>query len=302
MTNLSELLRKIEVLKPLTKILEDVSRSVQVQRESLRINLLSDPKHDDPKRLNRYELRYFSQNGEDGIIAEILHRIGTRSRVFAEIGAGDGLENNTAFLLLQGWTGFWFDAGQTFKQLEKNAARHIAANRLVAREEFLTAENVADVMTRAGVPHDIDVLSVDIDRNTSYVWKALAAWRPRMVIVEYNASFPPTISWQVQYQPARAWNGSLYYGASLLYLEELGREMGYTLVGCDFSGVNAFFVRDDLVGDRFCAPYTAVNHFEPARHYLCTKRAFVQGFEDCEFEASDPSNELAVQNSNGKVA
>lgn len=295
MTNLSDLVKKFEVLKPLTRILRDVSRSVQVQQELLRVTLLSDPRHDDPRRLNRYELHHFSQNGEDGIIAEILNRIGTQTRVFAEIGAGDGLENNTAFLLLQGWTGFWFDAGETFKRLEKNASRYIAAGRLVAREEFLTAENVGNVLASSGVPYDIDVLSVDIDRNTSFVWRAMSAWRPRVAVIEYNASFPPTDGWEVRYQPSLAWNGSMYYGASLRCLEDIGREMGYSLVGCDFSGVNAFFVRNDLVGDKFCAPFTSVNHFEPARHYLCTKRVFVQSYDDCEIEATSQSKELATQ-------
>ena len=41
----------------------------------------------------------FSQGDEDGIIHEIFNRIGTANRRFLEIGAGDGLENNTAVYL-----------------------------------------------------------------------------------------------------------------------------------------------------------------------------------------------------------
>ena len=29
--------------------------------------------------------------------------------------------------------------------------------------------------------------------------------------------------------------------------------------------MNSFFVRDDLLGDHFAAPYTAENHYEPQR-------------------------------------
>jgi hypothetical protein len=299
MTKLSELVRRSNTFKPLTKILEDVHRMAQVQKEQLRATLLSDPKHLDPKRLNRYELQHFSQNGEDGIIAEIFHRISTEGKVFVEIGAGDGLENNTAYLLIQGWTGFWFDAGPTYKRMQENASRYITANRVVVSEEFLTAENVAATLERVGVPKQIDLLSVDIDRNTSFVWKALAAWRPRAAIIEYNPAFSPSDSWEVSYQPKLAWNGTLYYGASLLKLEEIGREMGYVLVGCGMAGVNAFFVREDLVGDKFCAPFTARNHYEPPRHYLSTQRVFKQGFDDCELVGQYGA--IAKQGRNGKL-
>ena len=91
--------------------------------------------------------------------------------------------------------------------------------------------------------------------------------RPRVVIVEYNAGLPPTYSWKIPYDP-KAYgfnpmgNGN---GASLKALEELGAEKGYSLVGCTLTGVNAFFVRNDLLGDHFAAPYTAENHYEPFR-------------------------------------
>jgi hypothetical protein len=279
---MKKLVRGMSAVRPLVTILEDLSRSFQVQKELLRVTLLSDPKHQDPKRLNRYEMRHFSQNGEDGVIAEIFNRIGTTNKIFAEIGAGNGLENNTAYLLLKGWTGFWFDAGKTFQQIGKNAEKYIAAKRVVATESFLTAENIAQVLDKVGVPHDLDLLSVDIDRNTSYVWRALSAWKPRAVIVEYNPAFAPSDSWEVHYKATLAWNETMYYGASLLRLEGIGRDMGYTLVGCDLAGVNAFFVREDLVEDKFCAPFTAANHFEPARHFLATKNPFPKGFDDCE--------------------
>jgi hypothetical protein len=39
-------------------------------------------------------------------------------------------------------------------------------------------------------------------------------------------------------------------------------------VGCNISGANAFFVRNDLVGDYFHTPFTAENHYEPARYWI----------------------------------
>jgi hypothetical protein len=71
------------------------------------------------------------------------------------------------------------------------------------------------------------------------------------------------------YNPEWSWRGDSYYGASLKALEKLGVDKGYRLVGCSLSGVNAFFVRDDLCGDHFHAPYTAEEHYEPPRYFLC---------------------------------
>jgi hypothetical protein len=67
------------------------------------------------------------------------------------------------------------------------------------------------------------------------------------------------------------WDGSMSFSASLKSLEKLGSSKGYALVGCDFRGVNAFFVRQDLLQDRFYEPFTAEEHFEEARYYLHRK-------------------------------
>ena len=53
--------------------------------------------------------------------------------------------------------------------------------------------------------------------------------------------------------------------ASLAAFERLGRERGYALVGCDFTGTNAFFVRADLAEGKFLAPFDAATHYEPSR-------------------------------------
>jgi hypothetical protein len=72
----------------------------------------------------------------------------------------------------------------------------------------------------------------------------------------------------MKYNESHIWKDDDCFGASLKYLEILFSEKGYYLVGCNISGVNAFFVRKDLVEDKFEAPYSAEKHFEPARYYL----------------------------------
>ena len=70
------------------------------------------PRYKEPKRLGAHEFQMFSQSGADGIIAEIFRRISRTNSIFVEFGVGNGLENNTTALLLQGWSGVWIEASK----------------------------------------------------------------------------------------------------------------------------------------------------------------------------------------------
>ena len=136
----------------------------------------------------------------------------------------------------------------------------------------MTAENVQELLEGAGVPDEFDLLSLDVDRNTYWIWAALRRYHPRAVVVEYNAAYPPEQEWVVPYAAQEIWDGSLNFGASLKAYEKLAAELGYCLVGCELAGVNAFFVRQDLCGaELFRAPYTAENHYEPPRYFLAQR-------------------------------
>jgi hypothetical protein len=231
------------------------------------------PRYKEPKRLGAHEFQMFSQSGADGIVAEIFRRIGRASSVFVEFGVGDGLENNTTALLLQGWSGIWIEASKrNIRQIRKELRPLIDERKLTVLAQFITKDNIVAHLEGCSLPHDPDLVSIDIDGNDYWVWEALLSrYAPRVAVVEYNALLGPSAPWVMEYNPAHARErviATSYYGASLKALEMLGRRKGYSLVGCDFLGVNAFFVRNDLLEDRFCAPYTSENHFEPNRLFL----------------------------------
>jgi hypothetical protein len=244
--------------------------------------LLADPRFASSKRLNRYEHQVFSQNGEDGILRELFRRIGTTDRTFVELGVGTGQRNNTTFLLTQGWRGWWIEgSARSVAAIRRTFAGPLADGRLGLLEWIVTAENVADALRRLQVPAELDLLSLDIDRNTWHVLAALLqALRPRAMVVEYNATYPADVEWKVEYVASRWWDRTSYFGASLKAFERLGDEHGYALVGCDLSGVNAFFVRRELCGDHFETPYTAEHHYEPARYYLARTHGHPPSFTD----------------------
>jgi hypothetical protein len=238
----------------------------------LDFELQDHPRYGDPKRLLRYQWRVCSQNAEDAIIHEIFRRIGTTNRIFAEVGVGSGNENNSAFLLSTGWTGFWIDGNDRFLKALRDRP-DLPDGCLKWRVSFVTRENISGLFKQLAVPLEPDLLSLDIDQNTYFAWDGLREYRPRVVVVEYNSAIPPDIDWKVHYHPNRTWDGSQNFGASLKAYENLGRKLGYSLVGCELVGANAFFVRDDLVRDKFAAPFTAENHYEPPRYRLQLRRS-----------------------------
>jgi hypothetical protein len=225
--------------------------------------LTSEGDDSDPKSLRRHHGQIYSQNGEDGIIAEIFHRIGgPQNRVFIEIGIENGLQNNTRFLLEQGWRGLWVEGSATSVQAAAGTfARYIEGGQLQIVHCMTTPENINKIVGCAGLPPEIDFLSVDIDQYTHFVWEALTA-KARVHCVEYNGSIPPSLDLCVPYDPAIAWDGTNFFGAGLKTLERIGRLKGLNLVGCDLAGVNAFFVDAALCGDHFREPFTAEAHYE----------------------------------------
>ena len=185
-----------------------------------------------------FEAKRHSQNGEDGVIAEIFRRIGPGARTFVEFGVGDGRECNTRALALDGWSGVWLEGDA------EPAARARAGcpGNVTVSQAFLTAENVGGALESAGVSRNVDLMSIDVDGNDYHLWRALEGFAPRVVVIEYNASVEPGRSWVMPYDPQYRWDLTNRFGASLEALCELATSRGYQLVACDSRGVNAFFV------------------------------------------------------------
>ena len=232
--------------------------------------LLDAPRNADERRLLKAGYRVYSQADEDGILHEIFRRIGEGQRTFLELGVGNGLENNTLFLLIQGWNGLWIEGSdRKAAASKKNLAAQIAEGRLQIEQNFITASTIDQNIASFTAGRDVDLLSIDLDGNDYYVLDAIRSISPRVIVAEYNSKFPPDVPWIIEYNESHRWDGTDYFGASLKSLELLLSKRGYALVGCNIVGTNAFFVRTDLVNEsRFCAPFTAENHYEPSRYFL----------------------------------
>lgn len=260
--------RKLRSLFPI-----NLNATNYLLRELTVNTLLMKKKYDDPNSLIPFGYQVFSQSDEDGIIDEIFNRIQPENKVFVEFGASDGIENNTLNLLVQGWKGFWIEGSEELhSDIVKNFKIPIERNQLRTANTFVDKENIENVFNKLQVPRQIDLLSIDIDGNDYWVWEGIRNYDAKVVVIEYNAEFGAKTKWIMKYDKNYLWNGSCCYGASLKALEELGEKKGYKLVGCNLYGINAFFIKEELLNGNFREVYRSEDHYESPKYELRPKR------------------------------
>jgi hypothetical protein len=209
------------------------------------------------RHLGDVEFRVCSQWGEDGIIEWLCHKIPEVPRSFIEFGVENYVEANTRFLIEnRGWRGLVLDGDKTHME----ALRHDALywrHDLTAVPAFITAENINDLIADHGFNGQIGILSVDIDGNDYWVLDAINCVTPAIIICEINGIFGDlrafTIPYRSDFQRMDAHYSGQYFGCSIAAARKLCARKGYSFVGTNTNGVNAFFVRDDLAPPIFDA-------------------------------------------------
>jgi hypothetical protein len=203
--------------------------------------------------------RVFSQCEEDGIILFLFSVVGTTNRVFVEVGAGNGVENNCANLAINlGWHGLFIDGSEENSRFGTDFyALH--PDTRVFPPRFLLAKvdrnNINDLIRQAGFEGEIDFLSIDIDGMDYWIWKAIECVNARVVAIEANGKFGMR-SITVPYDPNWVYDFAAhphYHGASLPALTTLAGAKNYRLVGTNRFGYNAFYVRNDVAQDKLPA-------------------------------------------------
>lgn len=201
----------------------------------------------DLKQPSTWEFSGFSQNGEDGILDVLRKNLKDSNRYFIEIGAADGIENNTGWLLVaEKYNGLLIEGSQ---QLVERARRTVVGYSIGAEihNMFVTKESIRDLKVLA-MHHDPDVFSLDIDGNDYHIAQAIfdAGFLPKIFAVEYNSVYGPERSMTIEYQPTfvftQAHSTHLYYGVSISGWRRFFEQHGYRFVTVDRNGVNGFFV------------------------------------------------------------
>lgn len=185
----------------------------------------------------------YSQNGEEGILDEMVNRLKIRDGFFIEFGAADGiLYSNTRFLAERGWRGVFIEANSTLiPNLFKNCE---ALPNLLCLHEFVASNNsdkrgiTLDALADCYFPdQEIDVLSIDIDGEDYLILEGLKR-KPKIICIESSGYWHPQLKDRVPDSVARH-----NLGQPLPVIVKSAQAQGYTPV-C-FLVVNLFLVRND---------------------------------------------------------
>ncbi len=199
------------------------------------------------------EFRVFSQWGEDGIIQWLIKNLPIDHHTFIEFGVQDYTESNTRFLLMHdNWEGLVIDGNKEnidYIQQDEIYWRYT----LNAVHAFITTENINQIFLNHDFQGHIGLLSIDIDGNDYWIWKAIDSIQPDIVICEYNHRYGQekavTIPYDAAFVRQKAHFSCIYYGASIQALVHLADRKGYSLVAGNSNGNNIFFVRNELLND-----------------------------------------------------
>ncbi len=206
----------------------------------------------DIAELRNAELSVFSQWGDDEIIQYLIGQLVLREERFIEFGVADYTESNTRFLLLHdNWSGLVMDCSPDNIESIKRDDIYWRYD-LTAISAFLTVENVNQAIASAGFSGEVGLLHIDVDGNDYWLWNAINTVSPIIAVIKYNSLFglerSITTPYDSTFSRFSAHFSGLYAGASLPALCDLAHEKGYSFIGSNSAGNNAYFVRKDRLG------------------------------------------------------
>lgn len=220
-----------------------------------------------------WEFSGFSQNGEDGILDVLRSQLVEKNRYFIEIGAADGIENNSGWLAVaERYNGIMIEGNP---QLVERARRNVIGYSIGVEcfNMFVTQENIKTLKEMSFYP-DPDVFSLDIDGNDYFIAQSIIRYgfRPKIFVVEYNSVFgssrSATIAYQENFVFTEAHPTHLYYGVSIQGWRNFFERSGYRFVTVDQNGVNAFFVAPEYYDQAFLNGVKSVDFAENRSQYL----------------------------------
>lgn len=232
----------------------EISREIKELKEAVARVESRQIKQSKIQDLSETEFKVYSQWGEDGIIQYLIDNINISEKIFIEFGVQNYTESNTRYLLINNnWSGLVIDGSQEYIDYIKKDEIYWKYN-LKAECDFITAENINDIILRNGIKGKIGLLSVDIDGVDYWVWKAINCIEPDIVICEYNHRFGKeeavTVPYKADFVRTEENNTNIYFGASIKALEKIAVEKGYSLVGVSSNGGNVFFVKTNLLNEK----------------------------------------------------
>ena len=187
-----------------------------------------------------------SQSNESDLIDSLVANLSI-PKTFVEFGFSGWEFNCVGLAKNQKWRGLLVDG----VDWNVKVAQQLYGKNVSAKSMWIDIDNMQLLM---GYFSDdgLGVLSIDVDGNDYWFLERFISVRPAIISIEFNVSFglrPITVLYDAGFDRQKKHMSKEYYGASLTALSHLCSKNGYSLVKISSNGVNAFFVRNDLMGN-----------------------------------------------------
>lgn len=197
-------------------------------------------------KLSDASFNIFTYHGEDGIIAYLLQQLKNVPPMFVDAGAGNCIVGNCSTLAVHfNWKGVFIDKDEKQIATGKKFYGKPGGDRLSFITAEITPENINQLVGGAGIEGEIGLLSIDVDGNDYWIWKAIDVIQPRIVVIEAKVEFGRHDVIVPYGKDNHRSNDSRYNGASVEAFRKLGIQKGYKLVGANKQGYNLFFVKNN---------------------------------------------------------
>ena len=148
----------------------------------------------------KYRKNIFSQNGEDGVILEILKRLKLKSKNSwcCEFGAWDGIHGSNTFNLVKNfnYNAVYIEGDQKkYNDLiltQSKYSKIIPIKRYISHK-IRSSDSLDNILKKTSIKKNFEILSIDIDSYDLAVWKSIKKYRPIIVIIEINSGIEPGI-------------------------------------------------------------------------------------------------------------
>ena len=220
------------------------------------------------KNLNNSKKKIYSQNGEDGVIEEILNRLADNlDKTCCEFGAWDGMYLSNVYNLIENkdYKALFIEADKNkFKKLNNNfdGKKIITLNKYVS---FEGKNKLDQILLENNFNTNFDLLSIDIDGNDYHIFDSLENFKPKIIVIEFNPLIPNEVEF-IQKKDIK-----INQGSSALSFYNLAKRKNYTLVAA--TEINLFFIHNNYISkvtDNIDPKLDEIVDDKPYRNFIFT--------------------------------
>jgi hypothetical protein len=177
--------------------------------------------------LSEYSRNVTSQGGEDGIIEKALSLLPELDHWCVEFGAWDGKYVSNTFHLVDqlGYNVVLIECDrEKYGALCVDYPHKDQATFINAFVGWGPTDGLDCLLGQRPIPRNFDFLSVDVDGNDYHIWDAMAGFRPKLVLIEYNFTIANAVEFSQPPDPR------CQQGSSAAALVKLAKKKGYELI------------------------------------------------------------------------